>query len=101
MLQNNGPEINNEGWTVILNILQEISYDGNKFKFNTANSAFKCLEVLVNQYLHVVDFSKLSFILNIIENFNKMLGIIFNLALNFYLSIKLIKFVNIKLNFKI
>ena len=85
MIQDNGHEIIGQGWEIILDILEIISNESHQ---NFTLDAFKCLEMLIGQYLNELPSKKLSLIFVILENFKKILR---NFKF-FFLGIKLFLF---------
>ena len=70
LIQNNGHEINLRGWQVILHISFEIS---SEYHQNTTSTIFKCLEMIINDYLQVMNLECFNILVKIVENFKRML----------------------------
>ena len=68
LIQNNGHEINLRGWQVILNISFEIS---SEYHQNTTSNGFKCLEMIINDYLQVMNLECFNILVKIVENFKR------------------------------
>ncbi|EGR29232.1 mon2, putative [Ichthyophthirius multifiliis] len=69
IIQNNGHEINQNGYLVILDILQIVS-TGQQFQ-NTLTQGLKCLSIIINQHITIINRYQLKIIIDLIENFRQ------------------------------
>ena len=74
LIQNNGHEINVGGWQIILNISYEIS---SEYHQNTTSTGFKCLEMIINDYLQVMNLECFNILVKVVDNFKRTSSKIF------------------------
>ncbi len=79
LLQNNGHEIDKNGWKSISLILLEVSQDS---VGNTARLGFKCLETAVGDYLQDFEIESVKTLVEVVENFKNVSSINFNILNN-------------------